>query len=101
MIKTISKTIFAVVLIFGIMFLLAYSETHYSRTGLIKYNGNGVYTFKDETGHSWDFYANEIIPVNAHIKADFFTNNTIDDIYDDILIDYKIIGYVNEISIDI
>ena len=48
----------------------------------------------------WDFYSDTIIPANAHIQADFFTNNTIDNIYDDMVIDYKIIGYTNEIGID-
>lgn len=101
MIKGVLKTIFAIGLVVGIMFLLAYSETHYNRIGLVKYKGGGLYTFKDETGSVWEFYANEIIPVNAHIQADFFTNNTLDNIHDDIIVDYKIIGYVDEISIDI
>lgn len=100
MTKAIIKTIFAITVIVGILFLLAYSETHYNRTGLVKYNGEGIYTFKDETGNMWEFCADEIIPVNAHIKADFFTNNTLDNIHDDILVDYKIIGYVDEIGID-
>ena len=100
MTKTIIKTIFAISIIVGIMFFLAYSETHYKRTGFIKYNGDNVYTFKDETGHMWNFYSNTIIPVNAHIQADFFTNNTIDNIYDDMLTGYKIIGYTEEIVID-
>lgn len=100
MIKTILKTIFAVGLVLGIMFLLAYSETHYNRIGFVKHNENNVYTFKDETGHMWDFYADEIIPENAKLKADFFTNNTLDNIYDDILVDYQIIGYTDEIIIN-
>lgn len=100
MIKTIIKTIFTITIIVGIMFFLAYSETHYNRTGFVKYNGNSVYTFKDETGHMWDFYSDTIIPANAHIQADFFTNNTLDNIYDDMITDYKIIGYTNEIEID-
>ncbi len=100
MIKTIIKSIFAIIVIVGIMFLLAYSETHYNRTGFVKYNGDNVYTFKDETGHMWDFYSNTIIPINAHIQADFFTNNTFDNIYDDMIINYKIIGYTDEITID-
>ena len=100
MTKTIIKSIFAITVIIGILFLLAYSETHYNRTGFVKHNGNNIYTFKDETGHMWDFYSDTIIPANAHIQADFFTNNTIDNIYDDMVIGYKIIGYTNEIGID-
>lgn len=100
MIKTIIKTVFAISVIVGIMFLLAYSETHYNRTGFIKYNGGNVYTFKDETGHMWDFYSDTIIPINAKIQADFYTNNTLDNIYDDMVTGYKIIGYMDEIAID-
>ena len=100
MTKTIIKTIFSIILIISIILVLAYSETHYNRTGFVKYNGNNVYTFKDETGHMWDFYSDTIIPINAHIQAKFFTNNTIDNIYDDIITNYKIIGYTNEIAID-
>ena len=98
--KTIIKTIFAITVILGIMILLAYSETHYNRTGFITYNGDNVYTFKDETGHMCDFYSNDKIPENARIKADFFTNNTLDDIYDDMVTDYEIIGYTDEIIIN-
>ena len=47
MTKTIIKSIFAITVIVGILFLLAYSETHYNRTGFVKHNGNNVYTFKD------------------------------------------------------
>lgn len=100
MLKTIIKTIIAITVIVGVMVLLAYSETHYNRTGFVSYNGDNVYTFKDETGHMWDFYSDTIIPANAHIQADFFTNNTLDNIYDDMIIGYKIIGYTNEIGID-
>lgn len=100
MIKTIIKTIFTTIIILGIMVLFAYGETHYKRTGFVKYNGANVYIFKDETGHMWDFYSDEIIPVNAHIKADFFTNNTLDNITDDMVTGYEIIGYTDEIAID-
>ena len=100
MIKTILRTALGIIVILGVMFLLAYSETHYNRTGFVKYINNNVYMFKDETGHTWEFYSDTIIPANARIQADFFTNNTIDNIYDDMVIDYKIIGYTNEIAID-
>lgn len=100
MIKTIIKTVLAITIILGVMVLLAYSETHYKRTGFVKHGNNNIYTFKDETGNMWDFYSDEIIPENARIKANFFTNNTLDNIYDDMLTDYEIIGYTNEIVIN-
>lgn len=98
--KIILKSALSVVVILGVMFLLAYSETHYKRTGFIKHIDNDIYMFKDETGNMWEFYSDTIIPVNARIQADFFTNNTLDNIYDDMVIDYKIIGYTNEVGID-
>ena len=42
MTKTIIKTIFSIILIISIILVLAYSETHYNRTGFVKYNGNNV-----------------------------------------------------------
>ena len=101
MLKTIIKTIIAITVVVGVMVLLAYSETHYNRTGFVSYNGDNVYIFKDETGHMWDFYSDDKIPENARIKADFFTNNTLDDIYDDMVIDYEIIGYTSEVIINL
>lgn len=101
MIKTVLRGIFGLILVLGIMFFLAYSETHYSRTGIVISKGDGyTYVFKDGTGNSWEFYSDTIIPVNANIKAKFFNNNTMDDIKDDILINYEIIGYADKININ-
>ena len=99
MIKPILKTIFAIVVVVGLLFFVAYNETHYAKTGTITQR-NGISTFKDHRGNEWDFYSDKIIPANANIKAKFFTNNTLNYIYDDQLISYEIIGYVDEIEIN-
>lgn len=101
MVKTIIKTVFAISLFVSVMFFLAYQETHYTRTGHIINIDNGVCTFSDGTGNNWDFYSDTVIPLNAIVHANFFTNNTLDNIYDDQLVDYKIVGYETEISIPI
>ena len=100
-IKNIIKTTFVFIFILSIMVFLAYSETHYSRVGVVKHNNGSIYTFKDNKGNNWAFNTNEIIPANAKVKLKFFTNNTMDNIYDDMIVDYKIIGYIDEIDIDI
>lgn len=101
MLKNVLKGIFVVGLIVGLMFFLAYSETHYTRTGYIRKIEDNVYSFSDGTGNEWEFYSQTIIPVNAVVSAKFFNNNTIDDIYDDMLIDYEIVGYNYEVNITI
>lgn len=98
MIKTIIKTTFAIALVTGLMFLLAYSETHYSKTGTV-IQRNGISTFSDHYGNMYDFYTDEIIPINANVQVKFYTNNTLDNIKDDELIGYEIIGYVDEINL--
>lgn len=101
MTKTIIKTICAIIMILGIMFILAYSETHYTRTGHIIKVEDNVYSFSDGTGNNWEFYSDTIIPINAIVNAKFYTNNTIDNIKDDMLIDYEIISYDYEVNITI
>lgn len=99
MVKTIIKTIFATVIVIGLLFFVAYNETHYSKTGTVTQQ-NGISTFKDHRGNEYDFYSDEIIPANANVQVQFYTNNTIENIKDDEVIDYKVIGYVNEIEMN-
>lgn len=93
------KTVLVIGLMIGLMYFLAYSDTHYTRTGVVRQVGT-TYFFKDGTGNDWEFYADTIIPVNANVKAKFFNNNTTDNIKDDMLIDYEIVGYVDEVNIE-
>lgn len=99
MFKSIVKTIFAITIVVGLLYFVAYEETHYSKTGTIVQQ-NGVSIFTDHHGNEYGFYSDEKIPANANVQVRFFTNNTLDNIYDDMVIDYKIIGYTDEIRID-
>ena len=94
----ILKTVFISVLVVGLLYFIAYEETHYVKTGTVVQH-NGISTFTDHRGNQYDFYADEIIPINANVQVKFYTNNTIDNIKDDELIDYEIIGYVDEIEL--
>lgn len=94
----ILKSVFIIVLVVGLLYFVAYNETHYSKTGTISQQ-NGISTFTDHHGNQYDFYTDEIIPVNANVKVRFYTNNTLDNIKDDEVIDYDIVGYVNEIDL--
>jgi hypothetical protein len=94
----IFKSVLIMVLLVGLMYFVAYNETHYSKTGTVTQH-NGISTFKDHHGNEYDFYADEIIPVNANVQVRFYTNNTIDNIKDDELIDYDIIGYVDKVDL--
>lgn len=94
----ILKSVFVTMLIIGLLFFVAYNETHYSKTGTVT-QCDGISTFKDHHGNQYDFYADEIIPINANVQVKFYTNNTLDNIKDDELIDYKIIGYVDEVNL--
>lgn len=95
----ITKTIFITVLVVGIIYFVAYNETHYSKTGTVTQQ-NDISTFTDHHGNRYDFYSDEIIPANANVQVKFYTNNTIDNIKDDEVIDYKIIGYVKEVDMN-
>jgi hypothetical protein len=94
----ILKSVFITMLVVGLLFFVAYNETHYSKTGTVT-QYDGISTFKDHHGNQYDFYADEIIPINANVQVKFYTNNTLDNIKDDELIDYKIIGYVDEVNL--
>lgn len=93
------KSIFITILVVGLIYFVAYNETHYSKTGTV-IQKNGISTFKDHHGNEYDFYTDEIIPANANVQVRFYTNNTLDNIRDDELIDYEIIGYVDKVDLN-
>jgi hypothetical protein len=95
----ILKTVFITIMVVGLMYFVAYNETHYSKTGTVVQH-KGISTFKDHHGNEYNFYTDEVIPVNANVQVHFFTNNTLDDIKDDELIRYEIIGYVDKVDLD-
>lgn len=89
----IIKIIFMVGLVIGVILFCAYSDTHYSRTGFIKHSEiPNLYVFTDSNGNAWEFIdENIIIPYNTAIQATarMFTNNTTDNITDDIILEIK------------
>ena len=52
MIKTVLKSIFALIIIIGTMFFIAYNETHYSKMGTITQDGM-LSTFEDYHGNQY------------------------------------------------
>ena len=88
----IVKTIIGIGIVFGILFFLSYSEHHYSRMGFCKNLGGGCYHFYDARGNVWEFYSDERINPEDIIEVKMFSNYTLDNIKDDIIIDYQILS---------
>ena len=88
------KIIFSIVIIISIMVLLAYSETHYTRTGFVRRKAVTLneYYFYDSTGNVWLFETDEELNPYMTIEVKMFNNNTMDNIKDDMIIDYQIIS---------
>lgn len=90
----IIKVILMCGIIVFIIFFCAYSDTHYTREGFISHGeSKDLYIFTDFNGHMWEFTdENIIIPYNTIVKATarMFTNNTTENIKDDIILEMKI-----------
>ena len=86
------KTVLCILMILSIMLLVAYSETHYTRTGFVKKKAltTDEYYFFDSTGNVWTFETEEKLNSDMVIEVQMFNNNTMDNIKDDIIIEYKI-----------
>ncbi len=86
------KIVLVFVMMLSIMLLLAYSETHYTRTGFVKKKcmTTDEYSFYDSTGNVWTFETEEELNSNMVVEVKMFNNNTMDNIKDDIIIDYKV-----------
>ena len=86
------KTVLCILMILSIMLLVAYSETHYTRTGFVKKKAltTDEYYFFDSTGNVWTFETEEKLNSDMVIEVQMFNNNTMDNIKDDIIIKYKI-----------
>jgi len=85
------RIILSVSIILGLLFILSYSEHHYTRIGSCRSTQNNFYTFHDTTGNVWEFYSEDKIPSNTLIEVKMFSNCTIDNITDDIIVDYQIL----------
>lgn len=78
----------------SILLLVAYSETHYVRTGFVKKKcmTTNEYCFYDSTGNVWIFETEEKLDSDMIVEVKMFNNNTMDNIKDDIIIDYQVTG---------
>lgn len=87
------KIILGLFVILSILLLLAYSETHYTRTGFVKKKAITLneYYFYDSKGNIWIFKTDEELTSDMIVEVKMFNNNTMDNIKDDIIIDYQII----------
>lgn len=92
-IKTI-KIILGIAVAIGVLLILAYSETHYTRTGFVKRKAVTLndYYFYDSTGDVWVFSTDEKLNSDMSIEVKMFNNCTIDNITDDMIIDYQILS---------
>ena len=97
----IIKTIFVIGIMFFLLIILAYSETHYTRTGFVKRKAVtlNTYYFYDSTGNIWEFDTDENLNPDMNIEVKIYNNCTIDDIKDDMIIDYKVLP--SELKIEI
>ena len=91
--KTV-KVVLGVVIFIGILLILAYSETHYTRTGFVKRKAVTLndYYFYDSTGNVWVFSTDEKLNSDMTVEVKMFDNCTTDDITDDMIINYEILS---------
>lgn len=86
------KAFIAISVVISIIIFAAYKETKYTRTGQLYRVGTFEYEFTDITGHEWVFYTDDIIADETEVKVWMDTKGTPTYIYDDAIIDYKIIS---------
>lgn len=70
---------------------VSYNDTHYTRTGSVVRVDSFCYRLTDVTGHSFDFYANDILKDGTKVTATLDNKGTFSYVYDDEIIDYKTI----------
>ena len=89
-------------IVITVLLFLAYSETHYTRTGFVKKKPLSIdeYYFYDSKGNIWEFLADEKLNSDMNIEVKMFNNCTMDNIKDDMIIDYQILSEP-EIKIEI
>ena len=74
-----------------IWFVATYQENHYTRTGAVHYVSPFCYELTDETGHSFEFITNDIFKDGTIITAILDNKGSVGYVYDDEVIDYKIV----------
>lgn len=92
--KNIKKNIIAVLVgtfMIVLYCLTSYNENHYTRTGQINRVSSFCYELTDETGHSFEFFTNDILKDGTVITAVLDNKGSVGYVYDDEIIDYKIV----------
>ena len=78
------------------LLVFAYQQTHYVRIGHVVLNKsfsvNNEYVFSDSTGQEYAFVTTDIISPYDTVKVVMFDNCTEENIYDDMVINYKIVS---------
>ena len=92
----IIKIILITSLIVIMIMVFAYQQTHYVRVGHVtlgKVHGvENEYIFSDSTGQEFVFITTDIISPYDTIKVTMFDNCTEENIYDDMVVNYKIVS---------
>ena len=84
------KMILGVIAFICSLFILAYSDTHYTRIGTVEKQAENNYYFYDSVGNVWEFSADEEIDSDMNVEVLMFDNCTKPD-YDDMIINYKVL----------
>ena len=89
-IKNILETILIIFLFIGMLCICSFIETNYSRKGIVIDITNNLVSVKDEAGNIWNFKSADMdLEINDEVKLMMNTNNTDNNIYDDIVKKYK------------
>ena len=92
--KKVQNTITSALILITITFifiLATYNDNHYTRTGTVSYVSPFCYELTDATGHSFGFYTNDIFKDGTTIEATLDNKGTVSYIYDDEVVDYKLV----------
>lgn len=92
--KKVEKNITVVlvgILVLAIWYIASWNESRYTRTGQVTYVSPFTYELTDETGHSFEFLSNDIIKDGTTITAILDNKGSVGYVYDDEVIDYKIV----------
>ena len=92
--EVIIKVTLVAIIIYGLLYFVGYTQTHYTRTGFVKKKcmTTDEYYFYDSKGNVWLFGTDENLNSDMTIEVKMFNNNTMDYIEDDEIIDYQVIS---------
>lgn len=90
-IQRLITTILIGIVIVSMYILATYNDNHYTRVGAVSYVDSCCYELTDSTGHSFGFYTNDIFKDGTIIEATLNNKGTVGYIYDDEIVDYKLV----------